>query len=464
MSIFKAYDIRGRVPQELNDALARDIGGAFGSLWPGRIVVGHDVRLSSPRIRRAFTGGLLSTGCEVVDAGLVATPMIPFAIDHLRCTAGVSITASHNPPDYNGFKLFGPGGVPISYEGGIRRLEGRVKRRGFRRGQGVLRRAQILPAYSDFLLSHVSLETPGGLRVVVDGANGPAGVLYTPVLSRVAHVYRLFCKPDGRFPNHEPDPAKAENLQRLGREVKRHRAHAGFGYDGDGDRLGVVDDRGRVVDPGTVFALLIRDTLARRPGAKVVHDVLCSRHIDDVIEESGGVPVESRVGHTFIAQRMADLGAPLGGELSGHYYFAETGGGDDALFASLRLLDLMAQNSGRRLSRLCDELRSPYLSRNFRVDIPDAEKFPFVERLKRELAGDYPLLTVDGVKILFPRGWALIRPSNTEPKISIAYEASDRKAFTSIEKTVNDILSRVPRVPMARTEPGDSRRSREVPR
>ncbi len=439
-TIFKAYDIRGVYPRELDEEVARRIGFAAGNLWRGRVVVGHDVRKSSPALRRSLMEGLAGAGCTLLDAGLVCTPLIPFAVRKYKCALGVSITASHNPPEYNGLKLFGSDGLPLSYDTGIAALEREAGRPGSP-SAGARAKAKRVPLRRDYgLFLKRSFGTlPRRLSVVVDAANGPAGRVYASLLRGFVRVHPLHCEPDGAFPSHEPDPAKAENLADLQREVRRTGADAGLAYDGDGDRLGVVDDRGRAVPPEKVFALLAGSVLRQRPRTQVVHDVLASRFVDDTVREMGGESVECRVGHTFISQRMAETGAVFAGELSGHYYFEETGYADDALYASLLLLRTLAED-GTPLSERVDGMRNPYVSRNFRVSIPEEEKEPFMRRLLETASQDFPTQTMDGVKVLLPGGWALIRPSNTEPKLSVAYEASDAASFGAVEAWVKKAL------------------------
>lgn len=449
-TVFKAYDIRGIYPRELDGPLVRRIGFAAGTLWRGRVVVGHDVRKSSPVLRRSLVKGLADAGCEILDAGLVCTPLIPFAVRKYQCALGISITASHNPPDYNGLKLFGRDGLPLSYDSGIAALEREAARLegalspGETRGSGgasaegrVRKRIRRVPLQRDYgrFLKRSFGRFSRKLSVVVDAANGPAGRVYVSLLRGFVRVHPLHCEPDGTFPSHEPDPAKEENLADLQREVRRTGADAGFAYDGDGDRLGVVDDRGRAVPPEKVFVLLAGSVLRKRPGGRVVHDVLTSRFVDDAVRGLGGEPVECRVGHTFISQRMAEVRAAFAGELSGHYYFEETGYADDALFASLLILSTLAGDEAPLSARI-DAMKNPYLSRNFRVSIPEEEKEAFMRRLFERASREHPTQTMDGVKVLLPGGWALIRPSNTEPKLSVAYEASDPEAFRAVESWV----------------------------
>jgi phosphomannomutase/phosphoglucomutase len=440
MSIFKAYDIRGRYPEELDEKIARDIGSAFGTLCRGKIAVGYDCRISSPKLKLSLLEGLLSTGREIIDLGSICTPMLAWAVKNYGCDGGVIVTASHLPADYNGFKFL-LGNVPVSYESGIKDIESLVRSGKFARGRGKIKEEKgILEDYTSFVLSSFRKERK--VKVVVDAGNGSAGI-YAKILGRAIDVKELYCEPDGRFPNHEPDPSNEENLHDLQKEVVEQNADIGLAFDGDGDRLGVVDEKGRIVEPQRIFSILIQDALTRHPKGKVVHDVLCSKFIDDVIKKFDGIPVECRVGHTFISQKMVEVDAVLGGEISGHYYFSETNGADDALFASIRLLEAIME-SRLPLSELSERYASKYLSYHTRLPIHDEIKFRWVEELREELS-NYEISSIDGVKIFFEKGWALIRPSNTEAKVSIAYEASTQEAFQEIKKLVDGIVRRIPK-------------------
>jgi len=443
--IYKAYDVRGIYPEQLDEKIARDIGAAFGTIFSGNIVVGHDVRLSSLSLEDSVIEGLLSAGNTVVDIGMVCTPMVPFSINELGYDSGMMVTASHNPPEYNGFKFFSGGGIPVSYESGIGEIEKLVERRTFKTGRGKFVRKNITALYRKFIARNFDVEkNKHNISISIDAANGPAGPIYRRILKTFVKTEGLYCKPDGRFPGHEPDPTKPSNLRDLQAKVRECKTGVGFAYDGDGDRLAVVDEKGGMLDTTTVFAMLIKDALERRPGARVVHDVLCSKFIDDIILKYGGVPVECRVGHTFISHKMLDVKAVIGGELSGHYYFAETHGADDALFATMRLIEILTKEK-ETLSEISKNFRSNYLSYQERFTIADDKKFKFVDALKEELARKYEMVAIDGVKIIFDRGWAAIRASNTEPKISVVYEASDRKAFDEIGEVVKGILENIPK-------------------
>ena len=442
MGIFKAYDIRGLYPAELDEHLAFQIGAAFGSLNPGTIAVGCDTRVSSPSLKAQLIRGICSTGSDVVDIGLTTTPMVVFAVKQLHGDGGVNVTASHNPKEYNGFKLFDRAAMPISYESGIAQVEALVERGDYQKGAGASSFRSIAGEYLAFLTARVKPEKR--LRIVLDGSNGPAG-RYAPAVFRQLGmtVHELNCTPDGTFPGHDPDPTKAESLAEAQRQVREVGADLGFVYDGDGDRLAVIAEDGRAIESRRIFSLLAQQMLSERPGAKVVHDVLMSQMAIDTITRDGGVPIASKVGHTYIAQRMQEEAAELGGELSGHYYFNETHFADDAIFASLKVLELVARE-GRPISVLVQDFPE-YLTANVRVAVTDAEKLPFIASLRADLERDgYAIETLDGVKVRFEHGWALFRASNTEPKLSIAYESRDTGEFNRIKRFVESIIARVP--------------------
>jgi phosphomannomutase/phosphoglucomutase len=442
MSIFKAYDIRGVYPTEIDEWVAFRIGAAFGTLNPGTIAVGCDTRLSGPQLKAQFIAGLCSTGSDAVDLGIVTTPVLVFAVQYLGCNGGVNVTASHNPKEYNGFKLFDSAALPISYESGIERLQRIIERGNVRKGHGVASGVAITEPYITFISSQVKLSAP--LYVVIDGSNGAAS-LYAPEACRRAglRVHELNCTPDGTFPGHEPDPSKSANVLDAERSVRERDADLGFVFDGDGDRVAVIDETGTAIESRRIFSLLARHVLEANPGAKIVHDALMSRMATETIERYGGQAVPCRVGHTYIAQKMRDESAALAGELSGHFYFKETFFADDAIRASLTVAEIVAA-AGRGIAELVREFPD-YHTENVRVAVKESEKFAFVTSLQEELAREgYALDTLDGVKVLFETGWALFRASNTEPKISIAYESKDADEFNRIRDFVHSVIERVP--------------------
>ncbi|MBN1762749.1 MAG: phosphomannomutase/phosphoglucomutase [Methanomicrobia archaeon] len=442
MSIFKAYDIRGIYPSEIDEHVAFRIGAAFGTLNPGRIAVGCDTRLSSPQLKDSFINGVCSTGSDVLNIGVVTTPAVVFAVRHYNCDGGVNVTASHNPKEYNGFKLFDNEAMPISYESGIGALRAQFERENYRKGNGTSTTRAIQEDYSNFIMANTKLGT--WLSIVIDASNGAAG-LYAPEIYRQLGmtVYELNCMPDGNFPGHAPDPTKAENLLEVQTKVKEVGADLGIVYDGDGDRLAVIDADGNIIESRRIFSLLAQQVLDEKPGAKIVHDALMSDMAIETIKRYGGQAVPCRVGHTYIAQKMKEEAAELGGELSGHYYFKEAFFADDAILASLKVAALISQG-GKRLSELVSDFPE-YLSENIRIPVKESKKFSFIKQLKADLESDgYVLDCLDGVKVVFDTGWALFRASNTEPRISIAYESRNETEFYRIKDFVQSIIEKVP--------------------
>ncbi len=448
MSIFRAYDVRGIYSTEINEEIAMKMGKAFGTFNPGKIVVGNDLRLSSPSLKEHLIKGLISSGCDVIDIDVVATPMIIFSTKHLECDGGVMITASHNPKEYNGFKFNDGNGIPISFESGLNKIREIFKNENFSEGRGKVIKKNVIKDYSKFLLGKVFIKEPVDMKIVVDTGNASPGLIYPKVLRKIGvDVHELYCEPDGNFPNHQPDPTKKENMIDLQKKVLEVKADLGFAYDGDGDRLGVVDNGGKIVEPNKIFALLIKQVLTMKPKSKIVYDILSSMMIEDVIRRYKGIPVVSKVGHTYITQRMSEENAVLAGELSGHYYFEEIFFSDDALFASLKLIEFL-KKSDKELKEHFKDLAKYYsqVSEGMRIPVKESEKFSFIENLKRELRKEgYKIDTLDGIKIIFDDGWALLRPAHTESKISVAYESRSKEGFERIKKFVDKIIKRIPK-------------------
>jgi len=448
MSIFRAYDVRGIYPTELNEEIALKIGKAFGTFNPSKIVVGDELRLSSPSLKKEFINGLLSTGATVIDIGTVTSPIVMFATRHLNCDGGVNVSASHNPKEYNGFKFYSKGGIPIEFETGLIKIKEIFDNENFIKGNGKSIKKDVIKDYSNFILNLINIKKPINMKVVVDAGNSSTGSIYPNILRKAGiEVHELFCEPDGNFPNHEPNPSKTENLIHLQETVLGSGADLGFAFDGDGDRLAVVDGNGSIVYVDIVFSILIKSALQKEPGSKIVYTILDSKAIDDVIKQHGGIPIMCRVGHTYITQKIIEEKAVVAGEISGHYFFKETYGADDALFACLRLIEYIIK-SGKKISDFADEFPKYFsqVSEGLRVPIKASEKFSFIDVLKKEFEDKkFKIDTLDGVKIMFDDGWALFRPSNTESVISMSYEAYNKKAFDRIKKFVDDIVKKIPR-------------------
>jgi len=446
MNIFRAYDIRGIYPTEINEEFAFKIGKAFGTFNPGKIIVGSESRLSGPSLKEELIKGLISTGATVIDIGTVTSPIVMFATKHLGCSGGVNVSASHNPKEYNGFKFYYKYGIPIDFETGLIQIQKIFEKEKFTEGKGKLIKKDVIKDYSNFLLSKI--RKPLKVKIVYDAGNGSTGKIYPKILKKAGvEVHELYCEPDGTFPNHEPNPSNNESLKDLQKKVLEINADIGFASDGDGDRLAVVDENGKVIPTGIIFSILIESALEKEPESKVVYTVLDSKAVDDVIRRHGGKPIVCRVGHTYITQRMLEENASIAGEISGHYYFKETSGADDALFAILRLIEHLIK-SKKRISDYVKEYPKYYsqVSEGLRFPIKESEKFSFIEKLKQEFKKKgYKINTLDGVKVIFNDSWALFRPSNTEPIISMSYEATTKQGFERIKKFVNDIIDKIPK-------------------
>lgn len=449
-SIFRAYDIRGVYGKDLTEEVSMDIGRAFGTYLGGKgkeIVAGRDVRLSGNILKSAFVRGVLSTGCHVQDIGIVPTPVLYFTIVRHEKDGGVMVTASHNPPEWNGFKLCRERGLLIAQGMGMEEIKEITVAERFRFGPpGKLGRYdRALSEYSNFVASKIEMERK--LRVAMDLGNGSC-TLIAPELFRNLdlEVVALNTEPDGNFPAHLPEPTE-EALDELKKIVVREGADFGVGYDGDGDRALFMDEKGRIVPGDTALVILARPYLERRRGAKVVYEVSCSSSVEDMIRAYGGVPVVSRVGHAYIMDKMIQEDALLGGEVSSHIYFADVYGFDDAVYASLKMAELLSKTD-RRLSEIVASIpRYPSTPvRNY--DCPDEKKFKVVEKLKKEFKKKgYKISTIDGVKVIEQNGWFLVRASNTLPQIRMVAEAkseAELKRLTSLAERM--ILQKVQEV------------------
>ncbi len=433
--IFKAYDIRGIVGSQLTVAGVEAIGQGLGTLAleaGGRaIAVGRDGRLSGPELSGALSRGIVRAGADVIDVGQVTTPMSYFASHAMETGSAVSVTGSHNPPDYNGLKMV-IGGTTLSGEA-IQQLRLRIERGDLATGNGQLRTADIAQRYLSRITADVRLARP--MHVAIDCGNGVAGAFAGELFRRLGcTVEEMYCEVDGRFPNHHPDPSKPENLAELIERVQSGTAELGLAFDGDGDRLGVVTRSGAIIYPDRQLMLFARDVLSRNPGASIIYDVKCTRNLAPWIEEAGGVPVMWRTGHSLIKARMKELHAPLAGEMSGHVFFAERWYGfDDALYAGARLLEIVSRSAdaGAMLEGLPDSLSTPELN----IKLAEGEPHALIERMQRESHFDAAtqVITIDGLRVEFADGFGLARASNTTPVIVLRFEADDAAAMARIQ-------------------------------
>src|ERR671925_1680464 len=423
--IFREYDIRGVVGHDFDVADVERIGLAFGTYvrqrGGKRLAVGRDHRLSSESFRTALTKGLQATGCDVVDIGLVPTPLLYFSIFHLNTDGGCMITASHNPAEYNGIKLcFGRGAL---YGEEIQQIRQLAEQGAFAEGTSQRTEAEVRASYLAYIADRIRLQRP--LRVVVDAGNGTSGLVVQDLLRRLGcEVYELFCEVDGSFPNHHPDPTVPENLTDVIREVKARQADVGLAYDGDSDRLGVIDESGQIIWGDRLLVLFARDILRRRPGAKIIFDVKCSQVLVDDIRQRGGKPIMWMTGHSLIKKKLYAEQAALAGEMSGHLFFADGYFGyDDALYASCRLLQIL-DRANAPLSTLLADLAVTYSTPEIRVTCADEDKFGVVEQLKAIFQQENrvcEVITIDGARVICAEGWGLVRASNTQPALVLRF-------------------------------------------
>jgi len=429
--IFRAYDIRGVYGVDLNEDLAKAVGLAYGTMLGnrGKVVVGRDVRLSGEALASAAAEGLAEAGCDVVDIGLVSTPMSYYAVVHLDADGGIQVTASHNPPEWNGFKLIKRGGETLSAGAGMEELRDMVLQGRFRRGErrGRIEKLDILESYVEFIASKVKLERP--LRIAVDYSNGATAIPFPKIAERVGlEVEALNDVPDGRFPGHLPEP-REDTLKDLQELVVKRGVDFGAGFDGDGDRVVFVDDRGRIISGDIALAIFVKHLEKR---GKVIFDVSSSSALREIIVEKGCEPVEMRVGRAFLLNAVRELKAVMGGEKSDHFYFPELWGFDDACYAVLKMADIVVKR-GRRLSELVDEIPHYPSIPITTFTCPDELKPRVVERIARHYESlGVKVSRIDGVKAYFDDGWVLVRPSNTMPQIKMTAEAKTEERLKEL--------------------------------
>jgi len=429
--IFRAYDIRGIAGRTLTPEIARAIGRALGSMAP-RFAVGRDGRASGPQLADALCEGLQASGADAVDIGVAPTPLTYFAAHHLGTGSCVSVTGSHNPPEYNGLKMVVEGHTLSGDE--IQDLRRRIERQDFRAGGGQRRRASVLEAYVARIAGDVKLARP--MRIAVDCGNGVAGMAAPGLYRRLGcEVRELYCDVDGSFPNHHPDPSRPENLRDLIAAVKEGGYELGLAFDGDGDRLGVVTRAGDIIFPDRQLMLFAADVLARNSGAQIIYDVKCTRLLAPWIERHGGRPLIWKTGHSLIKAKLAETGAPLAGEMSGHTFFKERWYGfDDALYAGARLLEILSRSAdaGRVLRELPDAPSTPELN----WKLAEGEPHALVAKLQatQPFPGATSVLTIDGVRVEYPDGFGLARASNTTPVIVLRFEADTGGALERIKR------------------------------
>lgn len=446
-SIFRAYDIRGIVGDSLNKGIIYEIGKALGTQAREQgcntMVLGRDGRTSSPVLADALAQGITSVGCNIFDIGMVPTPVLYFVTQHTEGRSGVMITGSHNPADYNGLKMV-INGETLAGES-IQQLKKCIDRKAFATGTSgtIEQNSRIVNEYIGTIAEDVHIARP--MLVVLDCGNGVAGEL-GPVLLRTlgCEVVELFCDVDGSFPNHHPDPSKPENLAELISAVKHYNADIGLAFDGDGDRLGVVDSNGKIIWPDRQMMLFAKDVLAGKPGAEIIFDVKCSRHLPEQIKKYGGRPLMGKTGHSFMKAKLKETGAKLAGEMSGHIFFNDRWFGfDDALYSAARLVEILSRetrNSAEIFAGFPDSINTPELT----VELKEGENFKFIEKLFASANfADGKINNIDGLRVDFANGWGLVRASNTTPSLVIRFEADTADAMYKIQDQFRQLMIKI---------------------
>jgi len=438
--IFRAYDIRGIVETALTPDTVQLIGQAFATqaLSQGQktVVIGRDGRLSSPELAQRLGAGICAGGCDVIDIGMVPTPVLYYATHKLKTGTGIMVTGSHNPPQYNGLKMLIAGDT--LYGDGIKALYQMIVEERLNDGTGTRTEQDVIPEYLDTIVNDIKLEKP--LNIAVDCGNGVAGVCATELFTRLGcKVTELFCDVDGTFPNHHPDPSKPENLIDLQNAMKENALDIGLAFDGDGDRVGILDDKQNILWADRQMMLYAADVLKRKPGAQIIFDIKSTTNLAIVIKQLGGEPLMWKTGHSFIKAKMKETGAELAGEMSGHIFFKERWFGfDDGLYSAARMLEILSQHdetSSAIFEKLPDSINTPELQVNFE----EGEHYKFMEKfIAQSSFENADTVTIDGIRVNYANGWGLVRPSNTTPCLVLRFEANDEDTLKEIQNTFRE--------------------------
>ena len=448
--IFREYDIRGKVGEDFTEEIVKEIGKAYGTIIKRKggkkICCGRDGRLSSPSLQEALIEGILSTGVGVINIGICPTPVMYFSLFVFEDSdGGIQVTASHNPPEFNGLKIcvgkdtiFGPQ---------IQEIRKLIEKKDYEKGDGKIEEREVLSKYIEYVCNNIELKRP--LKVVIDPGNGVCSLTAPEIFKRLGcEVECLFCEMDGTFPNHFPDPVVPENLKWLKEKVLNDRYEVGFGYDGDGDRLGVIDEKGNIIWGDQLLIIFAKDLLKKYSGAKIIGEVKCSRTLYETIAKLGGIPIMWKTGHSLIKNKMKEEKALLAGEMSGHIFFADKWFGfDDGVYTSLRIAEILSQNN-IPLSEYLKDIPKMYSTPEIRKECPDELKFKVVERLVKKFKNEgLNVIDVDGARIEFKEGWALVRASNTQPVLVLRFEAETEEFLKMLQdkvyKSLEEILKEV---------------------
>jgi phosphomannomutase/phosphoglucomutase len=449
-NIFREYDIRGVADSELPDDGVKSLGQAFGTYLIRRqspkVNLARDCRLSSPRLHDALLAGLLATGCQVTDLGVVPTPLLYYSVFHLHADAGVMITGSHNPSDYNGFKVMH--GKSTIHGEEIQKIRQLIETADFAAGAGSVNTFDIASPYVDEIAAQFKL--PRRVKAVSDAGNGTAGPVFRRILEKLnCDSIELFFEMDGHFPNHHPDPTQPENLQHLVNAVLANNADVGLAFDGDSDRLGAVDEQGTILYGDQLMIVYGREILSRKPGSTIIGEVKSSQNMYDDLRRHGANAIMWKTGHSLIKAKMQETNAELAGEMSGHMFFADRYYGfDDALYAACRLLEIVA-NSPAPLSSQLSDLPPTFATPEIRVDCPDANKFAIVGAVREKFQRDYDVIAIDGARINFAQGWGLVRASNTQPVLVLRFEAQSPELLAEYRRLVEDAVTEASRQHLA---------------
>lgn len=447
--IFREYDIRGIVGKDITEETVYTLGRTFGTYARKKgkqiLSVGHDNRLSSPSLKEALIKGMIATGCNVWDLGLVPTPLFYYSLHHLKdVEGGMMITGSHNPPEFNGFKM--NIGIETLYGEQIQDLKRLAESGEFMKGDtGKVKTYDIIPPYKAMIKERIDISRP--VHTVVDAGNGTSSIVAPDLLEELGcKVKRLYCESDGRFPNHHPDPTVEAYIQDLIKMVKEGDFECGVAYDGDADRIGVVDENGKILWGDQLMILFSRSILSERKGSTIIFDVKCSQTLEEDVRAQGGTPIMWRTGHSLIKKKMREENAALAGEMSGHLFFADRYFGyDDAIYASCRLLEILSK-SKIPLSQILSDVPETFTTPEIRIECTDEDKFRVVEEVKRQYEKTHKVIGIDGARILFNRGWGLVRASNTQPVLVLRFEAFEEESLDQIRDEVMGSLKRFPSV------------------
>ncbi len=442
-TIFREYDIRGIYQQDLKGDFPYFIGKAFGTYIKRKnmksVCVGGDNRLTTNEIKEKLIKGLIDTGCEVTDIGIVPTPVLYFSIHFFNFDSGIMVTASHNPPQFNGFKMVVRKSSLYGKE--IQEIADLIEKEDFEKGKGKVEKKDVENDYINFMLEKFKFNKK--LKVGIDTGNGTTGPLIEKIFKKLGIEFiGLYIKSDGNFPNHLPDPVVPENLKDLIEVVKKNNLDCGFGFDGDGDRLAVIDENGGILWGDKLMIIYSKDVLSKKKGAKIIFDVKCSKSLEEEIEKYGGIPIMWKTGHSLIENKLHLEKAPIAGELSGHLYFAdEYFGYDDAIYACLRLLRIL-DNENKKISEFFEGVKKYYSTPEIRIEVPDDRKFEIVENVKKYYSEKYEINDIDGVKVYYPSGWALLRASNTQPALVVRIEGETEEILNKIKEEFFEVIEK----------------------